>query len=171
MSAFGSDEFAIKILSLYSLAKENGFFLRLNQEEVEELMDIYINVYISSEKLKHYDNVEMTRKLMTAIVSVYKIDKDAMSGSGEMVQLVNSVNYDGKNMYLHFAKISNVKMRRLELGKTQKQIAERMGYGVGTVRDCEKFFCDLRRQPDTLVEKLAKALECEPDMLYDGTIE
>ena len=41
MSAFGSDEFAIKILSLYLLAKENGFFLRLNQEEVEELKKRY----------------------------------------------------------------------------------------------------------------------------------
>lgn len=170
MAAFGNGEFAKKILELYSRARENDFFLKLNEEEIDELLELYVEENISAENLKHYKDIELMKKLMTGIVSVYKIDKDAMSRSGEMVQLVNSVNYDGKNMYLDFAKISVIKMRRLELGKTQKQIAERMGYSVGTVKDCEKFYCDLHRQPKILVENLAKALECDPEMLYDSII-
>ena len=88
-----------------------------------------------------------------------------MGNGGEIVQLVNTVNYDGKRMYIRFAKVSPVKMRRLELGKTRQQIAERMGYSVAAVRNCEVSFCDLTRQPEKLVRKLAKALECEPETL------
>ena len=104
------------------------------------------------------------KKLMTAIVSVYKLDKDTMGNGGEIVQLVNTVNYDGRNMYIRFAQISPVKMRRLELGKTRQQVAERMGYSVAAVRNCEVSFCDLSRQPEKLVRKLANALECEPEI-------
>ena len=99
------------------------------------------------------------------MVSIYKLDKDTVSNYRELVELVNSVNFDGKNLYIRFAKISPAKMRRFELGKTQKQIAEKIGYGTSTVQNCEGFFCDLRRQPEELVRKLANALECEIEEL------
>jgi hypothetical protein len=79
---------------------------------------------------------------------------------------VNTVKFDGKNMYLEYAKISPVKMRRFEIGKTRKEIADSIGYGVSAVKNCESVVCDLTRQPRTLVEKLAEALECEPETLY-----
>ena len=101
--------------------------------------------------------------MMTAIVSIYKLDKDIASNYGEVVELVNSVDYDGKCLYLHYAKISEVKLRRFQLGRSQKQVAEKMGCSVSTVKNCEEFFCDLDRQPPELVARLAKALECEPE--------
>lgn len=103
---------------------------------------------------------------MTAIVSVYTLDKDANGNTGEVVQLVDTVQYDGKSMYLKYARISPVKMRRFEIGKTRQQVAEKMGYSVAAVKNCETPFCDLSRQPEALVFKLAKALECEPEALF-----
>jgi hypothetical protein len=69
-------------------------------------------------------------------------------------------------MYLQFAKISPVKLRRLNLDKTVMEVAESMGYGVSAVKNCESIVCDLSKQPEKLVEKLAKALECEKEALY-----
>ncbi len=117
------------------------------------------------ENLGHYDDEAIMKKMMTAVTSMYRVDKDTMGNSGEIVQLVNTVNYDGRNLYIRFARISPVKMRRLELGKTRQQIAERMGYSVSAVKNCEASFCDLTRQPEKLVLKLARALECEPETL------
>lgn len=165
MPGFDRDEFWIKILEMYPLARENNYILKLNEEQVKELMDVYIEKYIPEENLSHYDEEQLMRKMMTAMVSIYKLDKDTVSNYGELIELVNSVNYDGRNLYIHFAKISPVKMRRLELGKSQKQVAERMGYSTSTVKNCEEFFCDLKRQPEELVRRLARALECEPEEL------
>ncbi|MDE7273145.1 MAG: helix-turn-helix domain-containing protein [Lachnospiraceae bacterium] len=166
MSGFDKDAFWSKILSLYYEAKENNYILKLDEEQVKELTAIYIDLYIPMENLGHYDDEKIVKKMMTAITSIYKVDKDTMGNSGEIVQLVNTVNYDGRNIYIRFAKISPVKMRRLELGKSRQQIAERMGYSVSAVRNCEASFCDLTRQPEKLVRKLARALECEPEVLY-----
>lgn len=163
MPGFDRDEFWIKILEMYPSARENNYILKLNEEQVKELMDLYIENYIPEENLSHYDEKQLMRKMMTALVSIYKLDKDTVSNYGEVVELVSSVNFDGRNLYLHFAKISLAKMRRLELGQSQKQIAERMGYSISTVKNCEEFFCDLRRQPEELVNKMAHALECEPE--------
>lgn len=165
MPGFDRDEFWMKILEMYPSARENNYILKLNEEQVKELMDLYIEKYIPEETLSHYDENQLMRKMMTALVSIYKLDKDAVSNYGELIELINSVNFDGRNMYIHFARISPVKMRRLELGKSQKQIAERMGYSTSTVRNCEEFFCDLKRQPEELVRRLARALECEPEEL------
>ncbi len=165
MSGFDKDAFWLKILSLYHESKDNNYILRLDEEQIRELKALYIDVYIPMEKLAYYEDETLMRKMMTAIASVYKVDKDTMGNSGEIVQLVNTVNYDGKNMYIRFAKISPVKMRRLELGKSRQQIAERMGYSVSAVKNCEASFCDLTRQPEQLVRKLARALECEPETL------
>lgn len=167
MSGFDKDEFYIKMISLYPLAKENNYMLKLDEEQVRELKEIFINLYIPIENLGYYDEEKLIKKLMTAIVSVCTLDKDAMNNGGDIIHLVNSVNYDGKNLYLRFARISSVKLRRLELGKTQKQIADLMGYSVSAVRNCEEHFCDLSRQPDTLVNKLAKALECDIETLMN----
>lgn len=165
MSGFDKNEFWLKILSMYNTAKENNYVLKIDEEQVRELKALYIDLYIPMEDLGHYDDDTLMRKLMTAVVSVYKVDKDTMGNAGEIVQLVNTVNYDGKNMYFRFARISPVKMRRLQLGKSRQQIAEKMGYSVSAVRNCEVSFCDLSRQPEKLVMKLARALECEPEML------
>ena len=165
MAGFDKNAFWLKILSLYNEAKENNYVLKMDEERVNELKALYMDLYIPMEEICHYDDETIMKKLMTAIVSVYKVDKDTMGNGGEMVQLVNTVNYDGKRMYIRFAKVSPVKMRRLELGKTRQQIAERMGYSVAAVRNCEVSFCDLTRQPEKLVRKLAKALECEPETL------
>lgn len=165
MPGFDRDEFWIKILEMYPLARENNYILKLNEEQVKELMDVYIEKYIPEESLSHYDEEQLMRKMMTAMVSIYKLDKDTVSNYGELIELVNSVNYDGRNLYIHFAKISPAKMRRFELGKSQKQVAERMGYSTSTVKNCEEFFCDLKRQPEELVRRLARALECEPEEL------
>ena len=167
MSGFDKDAFWVKILSLYEMSKENNYVLKIDEEQVKELKALYIDLYIPMENLGYYDEESLTRKMMTAISSIYKVDKDTMGNSGEIVQLVNTVNYDGRNMYIWFAKISPVKMRRLELGKSRQQIAERMGYGVSAVRNCEAPFCDLSRQPETLIRKLAKALECDPSTLMN----
>lgn len=164
MAGFDKDAFWLKILSLYNEAKENNYVLKLDEERVRELKSLYIDLYIPIEEIGHYDDDKLMKKLMTAIVSIYKIDKDTMGNGGEIVQLVNTVNYDGRNMYIRFAQISPVKMRRLELGKTRQQVAERMGYSVAAVRNCEVSFCDLSRQPEKLVRKLANALECEPEI-------
>ncbi|MDE6916362.1 MAG: helix-turn-helix domain-containing protein [Lachnospiraceae bacterium] len=165
MSGFEKDAFWSKILSLYYESKENNYILKLDEEQVRELKALYIDLYIPMENLGHYDDEALIRKIMTAVASMYKVDKDTMGNSGEIVQLVNTVNYDGKNMYIRFARISPVKMRRLELGKSRQQIAERMGYSISAVRNCEASFCDLGRQPEKLVRKLARALECEPEAL------
>lgn len=160
MSGFDKDEFCKQILLMYERARDNDFFLKLNEDEVRELKSLYIDLYIPLENIGHYDSEQITKKLMTAIVSVYKHDKAPMSDGGDVIQLVDSVKYDGRNLYLSFAKISKAKMRRFELEKTQKQIAERAGCSVSTIRNCEAYVCDLSRQPENLVNKLAKALEC-----------
>lgn len=165
MSGFDKDAFWLKILSMYNTAKETNYIIKIDEEQVRELKSIYIDLYIPMEELGHYDDDQILKKVMTAIVSIFRVDKDSMGNPGEVIHLVNTVNYDGRNMYIQFAKISPVKMRRLELGKTRQQIAERMGYGVSAVRNCEASFCDLRRQPEKLVVKLARALECDPEML------
>ena len=165
MPGFDRDEFWIKILEMYPSARENNYILKLNEEQVRELMDLYIEKYIPEENLSHYDENQLMRKMMTAMVSIYKMDKDTVINYGELIELVNSVNYDGRNLYIHFARISPAKMRRFELGKSQKQVAERMGYSTSTVQNCEEFFCDLKRQPEELVRRLARALECEPEEL------
>jgi hypothetical protein len=166
MSGFDKDNFGAKILSMYGEAKDNNYILKLDGEQVEELKSIYKELFISEERLGQYTDEEITKKMMRAIVSVYNQDKDSKGNTGDVIQLVNTVKYDGKNMYLEYAKISPVKMRRFEIGKTRKEIADSIGYGVSAVKNCESVFCDLTRQPRTLVEKLAEALECEPETLY-----
>lgn len=165
MSGFDKDAFWLKILSLYNESKNNNYIVKLDEEQIRELKALYIDLYIPMENLGYYDDEALMKKMMTAIASMYKVDKDTMGNSGEIVQLVNTVNYDGRNMYIRFSKISPVKMRRLELGKSRQQIAERMGYSVSAVKNCEASFCDLTRQPEKLVRKLARALECEPETL------
>jgi len=161
MPGFDKDEFWSKVLSFYPPGKDGSYHVRLNEEQTRELRALYIDQYIPEEKLRHYNDNDIMRKLMTGIVSIYRLDKDTASNYGEVVELVNSVDFDGRNLYLHFAKISPVKMRRFQLGKTQKQIAERMGCSVPTVKNCEEYCCDLSRQPESLVTKLAQALECD----------
>lgn len=165
MSGFDKDAFWFRILSLYNEAKDKNYILKLDEEQVRELKALYIDLYIPEENLGHYDDEAIMKKVMTAIASMYKLDKDTMGNSGEIVQLVNTVNYDGRNMYIRFSRISPVKMRRLELGKSRQQIAERMGYSISAVRNCEASCCDLTRQPEKLVRKLARALECDPETL------
>lgn len=165
MAGFDKDAFWLRILSFYNEAKDNNYIIKLDEEQVRELKALYIDLYIPMENLGHYDDEAIMKKVMTAVASMYRVDKDTMGNSGEIVQLVNTVNYDGRNLYIRFARISPVKMRRLELGKTRQQIAERMGYSVSAVKNCEASFCDLTRQPEKLVLKLARALECEPETL------
>lgn len=166
MSGFDKNAFWVKVLSLYNEAKNNNYIIKLDEEQVLELKALFIDLYIPMENLGHYDDDTLMKKMMTTMASIYKVDKDPMGGSSaEIVQLVTTVKYDGRNMYIRFAKISPVKMRRLELGKSRQQIAERMGYSVSAVKNCEASFCDLSRQPEKLVRKLARALECEPETL------
>lgn len=165
MSGFDKDELWTKVLSMYDDAKQNNYIIKLDEEQVRELKAIYINLYIPMENLCHYDDEAVMKKMMTTIASIYRIDKDDRGGSGEIVQLINTVKYDGRNMYLQYARISPVKMRRFQLGKSRQQIAEKMGCGVSAVKNCEASFCDLTRQPEKLVRKLARALECEPEAL------
>jgi hypothetical protein len=166
MSGFDKDNFGAKILSMYSEAKENNLMLKLDGEQVEELKDIYKETFIPQDMVDQYTDEEIIKKMMTAIVSVYKQDRDSHSNSGDIVQLVNTVKYDGKNMYLEYARISPIRMRRFEVGKTRKEVADSIGYGVSAIKNCESPYCDLSRQPRTLVDKLAKALNCDPEMLY-----
>ena len=165
MSGFDKDAFWLRILSMYNESKDNNYIIKLDEEQIRELKALYIDLYIPMENLGYYDDEALMKKMMTAIVSMYRVDKDTMGNSGEIVQLVNTVNYDGRNMYIRFSKISPVKMRRLELGKSRQQIAERMGYSISAVKNCEASFWDLTRQPEKLVRKLARALECEPETL------
>lgn len=166
MQGFDRDAFGAKILSMYDEARENNYILKLDEHQIRELKSLYIELYIPMEKLSYYDDEQITKKMMTAIVSVYTLDKDANGNTGEVVQLVDTVQYDGKSMYLKYARISPVKMRRFAIGKTRQQVAEKMGYSVAAVKNCETPFCDLSRQPETLILKLAKALECEPENLF-----
>ena len=142
MPGFDRDEFWLKVLSYYQTARENNYLVKLNEEQTKELKALYIEQYIPTEKLSHYDDEKLIKKMMTAIVSIYKLDKDIASNYGEVVELVNSVDYDGKCLYLHYAKISEVKLRRFQLGRSQQQVAEKMGCSVSTVKNCEEFFCD-----------------------------
>lgn len=165
MSGFDKDALWSRILSYYNEARMNNYIIKLDEEQVRELQGLFIDLYIPMENLGYYDDETLIKKMMTTIASMYRLDKDAMGNSGEIVQLVNTVNYDGRNMYIRFARISPVKMRRMELGKSRQQIAERMGYSVSAVKNCETSFCDLTRQPEKLVKKLARALECELETL------
>lgn len=165
MSGFDKDELWTKILSMYPEARENNYILKLGPAQVQELKAIFLDLYVPMEKLPHYDDNRIMKELMRAIVSIYKIDKETVSNRGEVVELVNTVKYDGTNLYIFFAKISPIKMRRFELGKTKKQVAEKMGYSISTIDNCEEIFCDFSRQPDGLVIKLARALEWEPDQI------
>ncbi len=165
MSGFDKDEFWTKILSMYQSAKENNYVLKLKEDQVRELKEIFVDQYIPIEKLAHYDDKKLMKKIMETIVSIYVHDKDAMNNGGDIIHLVNSVNFDGRNLYLRYAKVSPAKMRRFELGKSQQQIAERMGCSISAVRSCENPSCDLSRQSDVLVRKLAKALECDVESL------
>lgn len=166
MAGFDKDEFWAKILSMYDTAKESSYIIKLDQDQVKELKAIYMDLNIPMEKLSHYDDDQIMKKMMTEIVSIYKMDRDTVTNTGEVIQLVNTVKYDGRNMYIKYAKLSPVMMRRFELGKSRQQIAEKVGYSVSTIRNCETAYCDLTRQPEHLVYKLAKALECEPEALY-----
>ena len=141
MPGFDKDEFWTKILSMYQSAKENNYVLKLKEDQVRELKEIFVDQYIPIEKLAHYDDKKLMKKIMETIVSIYVHDKDAMN------------------------KVSPAKMRRFELGKSQQQIAERMGCSISAVRSCENPSCDLSRQSDVLVRKLAKALECDIESL------
>lgn len=163
MSGFDRNEFWKKILSLYPAAVNSNYIVRLNEEQIREFKALYIETYIPMEKLGHYNDEQIMKKMMTAMASVYKLDKDTVTNYGEVVELVNTVNYDGKYMYVHFGKISRIKMRRFEIGKSQKQIAEKTGYTISTIQNCEEYYCDMSRQPENLVYKLAKALECDVD--------
>lgn len=163
MSGFDRDDFWKKILSMYSEARENNYLLKLNEEQVRELKALFIQLYIPMENLSHYNENALMRKMMTKLVSIYKLDKDTVSNYGEIVELVNSVNYDGRNLYIHYARVSPLKMRRFELGKTLKQVAERVGCSVTTVKNLEENYCDLTRQPENLIYKFSKALECSPE--------
>ena len=160
MTGFNKNPFWIKMLSMYPRAMENDFVIRLNADEVEELKSLFLEVYVPLEKLQFYDDQRIMKEMMRAIVSIYRLDKDIIVNYGELVSLIYSVRYDGKNMNLYYSKISLLRLRRLELGKTRKQIAERMGYGASTVRNCENYWCDMSRQPENLRIKFAKALEC-----------
>lgn len=168
MPGFDRDEFWKKILSMYQSAKGNNYIIKLNKEQVRELKEIYIDVYIPMENLRFYDDERLMKKMMETIVSIYVHDKDAMNNGGDIIHLVSSVNFDGRNLYLHYAKIATAKMRRFELGKSLLQIAERMGCSPSAVRSCELPYCDLSRQSETLVRKLAKALECDIESLING---
>ncbi|MBQ2115540.1 MAG: helix-turn-helix transcriptional regulator [Lachnospiraceae bacterium] len=166
MPVFDKDEFWLKIESMYMLARQNNYVIKLSEEEVKELKALFVDVYIPIENLGHYDDLKLIKKMMTKIVSICKIDKEPMSASGDVIQLVNSVNYDGRNMYLRYAKISPIKFRRLELGKSKKEIADRIGYTPITIDNCEEYYCDLNRQPETMIQKLASALQCEVSELF-----
>jgi hypothetical protein len=151
---------------MYGEARENNYILKLDGEHVEELKNIYKEIYIPQDMIEQYTDEEITKKMMTAIVSIYKQDKDSHGNLGETLQLVNTVKYDGKNMYLEYARISPVRMRRFEIGKTRKEVADSIGYGVSAIINCESPYYDLTRQPKALVEKIAKALGCEPELFY-----
>ncbi len=161
MPGFDKNEFWCKIVSMYPAIGDTNYVIKLNEEQTRELKILFINEYIPFEKLGFYDEEQIFRKMLTAMVSIYYMDKDHVTNRGEVVELVDSVNYDGKNLYIHFAKLSPAKMRRLSLGKTQKQIAESSGLSIHTIKNCEAFCCDLKRQPYELVNKIARALECE----------
>ncbi len=161
MPGFDKNEFWCKILSMYPEIGDTNYVIKLNEEQIREIKALFINEYIPFEKLGFYDEEQIFRKMLTAMVSIYYMDKDTVTNHGDVVELVESVNYDGKFLYIHFAKISPAKMRRISLGKTQKQIAESSGLSIHTIRNCEAYFCDLSRQPHELVRKIAKALECE----------
>ena len=95
MAGFDKNELWAKVLSLYDDAKENNYVTKLDEEQIKELKQIYINLYISIENIGHYDDAAIMKKMMTAIASIYRIDKDDRGNSGELVQLVNTVKYDG----------------------------------------------------------------------------
>lgn len=165
MTGFDKDELWTKILSMYPEARENNYILKLGPAQVQELKAIFLDLYVPMEKLAQYDDKRIMKELMRAIVQIYIVDKNTVSNRGEIVELVNSVKYDGTSLYIFYAKISPIKMRRIELGRNKKQIAEKMGYGISTIDNCEEVYCDFTRQPDSLVIKLARALDWEPEQI------
>lgn len=122
MAGFDRDEFWTKILEMYPSARENNYILKLNEEQVKELLDLYIEKYIPEENLPHYDEKTLMKKMMTTIVSIYKLDKDMASNYSELIELVSSANYDGRNLYLRFAKISRLKCEELRLASRRSRL-------------------------------------------------
>lgn len=157
--AFDKDDFWIKIMSLYDSARESNYIMKLGKEQIRELKGLFLNLYVSEENLCHYDDAKIMTEMMRKIVSIYRLDKDTVSNYAELVELVNTVNYDGQYLYIHYARISPIRLRRLSIGKTRKQVAEKMGYSTATLRHCEEVWFDIERQPETLVRKLCRALE------------
>ena len=159
MAGFDKNEFWKAIMSMYPEARDNDFVLKLDQPRVQELKRLFLDVYIPPQKLRYFDEERTMREMMRTIVSIYKMDKNKVSNDGQVVELVNTVKYDGNYLYIHYAKISPLKLRRFEIGKDKKTVAETMGYGTSTVEKLEHYWCDLSRQPENLRNKYAKALD------------
>ena len=87
MTGFDKDEFWKKILSMYQQAKENNYVLKLNEEQVRELKEIFIDLYIPIENLGHYDDEKLMKRIMETIVSINAHDKDAMNNGGTLFTL------------------------------------------------------------------------------------
>ena len=91
MPGFDRDEFWLKVLSYYQTARENNYLVKLNEEQTKELKALYIEQYIPTEKLSHYDDEKLIKKMMTAIVSYNQLNKNiantTLFRSGEFSRL------------------------------------------------------------------------------------
>lgn len=163
MQGFARDEFCRKMLEMYPEARENNYMLKLNEDKVRELKALYIDLFIPMENLSHYNDAQIMKKMMTKMVSIYALDKETATSYGKVVELVNTVNYDGRNLYVRYAKLSKLKLIRFEHDITTKQLSERCGVSVSTINNCEEYYCDMTRQPERLVNRLSKALDCSPE--------
>lgn len=62
MAGFNKDAFWSKVLSLYYVAKEANYVIKLDEEQVAELKALYIDLYIPEENLGHYDDETLMKK-------------------------------------------------------------------------------------------------------------
>lgn len=156
-------EFKDELIRLYKKASKRNYLGLLSGLDIEELYDLYVNEYISEEQHEHLSRDEIIKKMMTQMTAVYKLDPNDVGRNAELIVLISNVKYDGEKMYVTFKKISPLKMRRFEEEMSVETLAKETGYSVDTVVRCESPVCDMRKQPQSLLDRFTKALDCELD--------
>lgn len=158
--------FKDEILRLYRIGAERKYAYVAHAQEIDDLCQLYVEEYVPEDKLDRYENSDIIKMMMKQMTAVYRLDPPSVGRDAELVVLVNNVKFDGEKLYIKFRKQSPLKMKRFEMQMSKADLARKVGYTIETLERCESNMCDLRRQPEALVNRLASILECEAEDLY-----
>lgn len=158
--------FKDELLRLYRIGAERRHAYVAHAQEIDDLCRLYVEEYIPEDKLERYENMDIIKMMMKQMTAVYRLDPPSVGRDAELIVLVSNVKFDGEKLYIKFKKQSPLKMKRFEAGMSKVELARKAGYSVETLERCESIACDMRRQPEGLVNHFARALECEVEELY-----